>query len=530
MDLKYQRIKVIGKGSFGKAYLVRNTEEDMLCVVKQMETSTMSAKDRTEAVKEAQFLKKMEHPNIIRFMEVFMTRKGKLCIVMEYADGGDIHSKIRERKSDPAKRLLPEDTILKWFSQTCFALHHVHERRVLHRDLKTQNIFLMDSDQVKLGDFGIARVIQCTEDFARTMVGTPYYLSPEIIKDLPYDYKSDVWACGVVLFEMASLQHPFNADQLTVLAARILQDDVPPIDTMYSQHLYLLITDMLKKTAQMRPRIRDVLSKEFLQPTMRSVNDLFSLGIDLKEFAPEKNVPLETVLSPRTTGSPRLAGSGACEESQFASDSDTEHENATAKSIAKLKLSDGVHSASPSSIEVPSDFTSKAAVLRCYLKENTSEDEFRQVYVLTREAAGKVNDDLTTAMEDARQQAKDILGPERASLLSMFQLLGFLEDVSISLLGKSSDGQLPSWESFRQKEAILSTFKKWDLNQDGVISKAELERVMTLLGVATSDIEKIFSAADTNIDGKIDYNEFVHWLYYGAAVSKLGKDLDTKKV
>ena len=91
-------------------------------------------------------------------------------------------------------KLLPEDTILEWFVQICFALKHVHERKVLHRDLKTQNIFLMASGQIKLGDFGIARVLDATKDYAKTMVGTPYYLSPEIIEDRPYNFKSDVWS------------------------------------------------------------------------------------------------------------------------------------------------------------------------------------------------------------------------------------------------------------------------------------------------------------------------------------------------
>merc|ERR1719217_2031124 len=99
MDLKYERLKVIGKGAFGKAYLVRNTEVDALCVVKQMDTGTMDPKDKDAAVKEATLLKKMRHPNIVQFQEVFMTRKGRLCIVMDYADGGDIHMEIKKPKA-----------------------------------------------------------------------------------------------------------------------------------------------------------------------------------------------------------------------------------------------------------------------------------------------------------------------------------------------------------------------------------------------------------------------------------------------
>merc|ERR1719162_2637966 len=107
---------------------VKNTEADELCVVKQMETSAMDPKERNEAVKEAMLLKRMDHPNIVRFQEVFMTRKGRLCIVMDYADGGDVHMDIKRREGV----LLPEAKILEWFVQVSFALKHVHAQKVLH--------------------------------------------------------------------------------------------------------------------------------------------------------------------------------------------------------------------------------------------------------------------------------------------------------------------------------------------------------------------------------------------------------------
>merc|ERR1711963_1074528 len=132
-----------------------------------METAKMSANDRNAAVKEATILKKMVHPNIIQYQEVFMTRKGRLCIVMEYADGGDIHTTIKNQN----KELINETRIKWWFVQACFAILYVHDLKVLHRDLKTQNIFLMSTDQVKLGDFGIARVLEATKEYAKTMVG-----------------------------------------------------------------------------------------------------------------------------------------------------------------------------------------------------------------------------------------------------------------------------------------------------------------------------------------------------------------------
>ncbi|CAL1133530.1 unnamed protein product [Cladocopium goreaui] len=241
----------------------------------------MEAKERNEAVKEAMLLKKMDHPNIIRFKEVFITRKHRLCIVMDYADGGDVHMKIKSREG----QLLDEAQILEWFVQTCFALKHVHDRKVLHRDLKTQNIFLMSNGCVKLGDFGIARVLEFTKDYARTMVGTPYYLSPEIIKDRPYNFTSDVWSLGVVLYEMSTLKHPFDADSLVLLASKILKDQYPPPDSSYSPELLSLIKAMLCKDAHMRPVVNKILCYGFLQETMEKANKAYHLGLDLSEFA-----------------------------------------------------------------------------------------------------------------------------------------------------------------------------------------------------------------------------------------------------
>mmetsp|Transcript_10793 Transcript_10793/g.29331 ORF Transcript_10793/g.29331 Transcript_10793/m.29331 type:complete len:506 (-) Transcript_10793:112-1629(-) len=287
MDEKYQRIKVLGKGSFGKAYLVKNTEADELCVVKQMETSMMDPKERNEAVKEAMLLKRMDHKNIVRFQEVFMTRKGRLCIVMDYADGGDVHMEIKRREG----KLIPEAHILEWFVQTCFALKHVHDRKVLHRDLKTQNIFLMATGQIKLGDFGIARVLDATKDYAKTMVGTPYYLSPEIIEDRPYNFKSDVWSLGVVLYEMTTLKHPFDADSLVILASKILKDQYPPPDKMYTHELVSLVRCMLSKDAGMRPSVRGILETPFLHAAMQDSNSKYNLSLDLTDYLRRKEPP-----------------------------------------------------------------------------------------------------------------------------------------------------------------------------------------------------------------------------------------------
>lgn len=136
-----------------------------------------------------------------------------LCIVMDYAEGGDMYTKIgKQRKIGKG---FPESQILDWFVQICLALKYVHDRKILHRDLKTQNIFLTAKGDIKIGDFGIARVLQDTYDCAQTAIGTPYYLSPEICQEKPYNQKSDIWSLGCILYELVTLRHAFDANSIS---------------------------------------------------------------------------------------------------------------------------------------------------------------------------------------------------------------------------------------------------------------------------------------------------------------------------
>ena len=153
-----------------------------------------------------------------------------------------------------------ESQILDWFTQICLAMKHVHDRKILHRDLKNQNIFLTKDNTIKLGDFGIARILSNTREKAKTMVGTPYYLSPEIIENKPYTFSSDMWSLGVVLYELCTLKPPFNAENLKYLALKIVKGIYNPIPAQYSKDLRKLIEVLLKKDVNSRPTVNEILS------------------------------------------------------------------------------------------------------------------------------------------------------------------------------------------------------------------------------------------------------------------------------
>ena len=189
---------------------------------------------------------------------------------MDYADGGDLSMKIKEQNG----KFFQENKILDWFTQICLAIKHIHDRKILHRDIKSQNIFLMKNGQIKLGDFGIAKCLNQTIDKAKTYVGTPYYLSPEIINSQPYDFKSDIWSLGVLLYEMCALKMPFDASNLPQLYIKIINCNYPPLNNNYSDELKKLVKAMLNETSLKRPNIGDILNYPIIKSRIKKfLND-----------------------------------------------------------------------------------------------------------------------------------------------------------------------------------------------------------------------------------------------------------------
>ncbi|NXL97259.1 NEK1 kinase, partial [Tyrannus savana] len=256
---KYIKIRKIGEGSFGKAILVKAKENGQQYVIKEINISKMSNKEREESRREVAVLANMKHPNIVLYRESF-EENGCLYIVMDYCEGGDLFKKINAQKGV----LFSEDQILDWFVQICLALKHIHDRKILHRDIKSQNIFLTKDGTIQLGDFGIARVLNSTAELARTCIGTPYYLSPEICQNKPYNNKSDIWALGCVLYEMCTLKHAFEAGNMKNLVLKIISGPFPPVSVHYSYDLRNLLSQLFKRNPRNRPSVNSILEKNFL--------------------------------------------------------------------------------------------------------------------------------------------------------------------------------------------------------------------------------------------------------------------------
>eukprot|EP00667_Euglena_gracilis_P020789 EG_transcript_22573 len=234
MAAKYERLRVVGRGSFGEAVLVRELASGTAFISKEVGMAAMSVRDRQEAINEVRFLSSLSHRNIIQYVESFL-HNNVLYIVMEYADGGDLWELIQARYRQ-GKRL-EEAEVLSYFTQVCMALKYMHDRKMLHRDLKTGNVFLTADGVAKLGDFGISTVMTTTMGLANTVCGTPQYFSPELCQGRPYNNKADIWALGCILVELMSGRLAFEGSTLQELYTKILSCELRPLPECYSPEL-----------------------------------------------------------------------------------------------------------------------------------------------------------------------------------------------------------------------------------------------------------------------------------------------------
>ncbi|GET88423.1 protein kinase, putative [Leishmania tarentolae] len=260
---KYTQVKVLGKGSFGSAWLIQRNADGAQFVAKEVRLGGLKPAERESAQKEIDMLRTLNHPNITRYVDHF-EHKGSLFIVMEYANGGDLYMRIKQQQG----QLFSEKKILRFFGQICLALSYMHERRILHRDLKTQNVFLTKDGVVKVGDFGISTVLRNTYELKHTICGTPYYFSPELCLNKPYNNKSDVWALGCILYEMTTLNHAFDGSNMKALVQKILKGVYPPIHPVYSSNLSRLISFMLQIDPHKRPNVSQVLDLSFIREAL----------------------------------------------------------------------------------------------------------------------------------------------------------------------------------------------------------------------------------------------------------------------
>lgn len=253
---KYQEVRLLGVGNMGSAFEVKRLLDGTQLVAKKVNLAGLSEKDRQEALRESQLHSDLKSPHIVSYKESFV-EKDQLIIIMEYCKGGDLACLLKKHTQN--NQYLQESKVLNLFFQVCLALDYLHQKGIVHRDIKSSNVYLTQEGVVKLGDFGVSKVLQGST--TATQIGTPYYMSPEVCQNSPYDYKSDVWSLGVLLYEMCSLKFPFVANNLLSLAMKIISDTPDEIPEFYSRELKELVKQLLNKDPQKRLSLTKVFSE-----------------------------------------------------------------------------------------------------------------------------------------------------------------------------------------------------------------------------------------------------------------------------
>ena len=274
--------KALGKGAFGSVRIVTRKEDKKIYAMKSVNIGKLDNKEKEAALNEVRILASLKHPNIVGYKEAFYDDPSKtLNIVMEYADDGDIAHKIQEN----LKRRLrfEESTLWEWIIQILEGLKYLHDNKIMHRDLKCANIFLMKNGQLKIGDLNVSKLAK--NNMARTQTGTPFYLAPEIWKDLPYDYKCDIWSVGCIIYELCTSRPPFRGTSLKELCHNVMTGYYIPISG-FSNDMREIISKMLVVDPKRRASTDDLLNCEIIKKRIKSSkNDIIVQGIQSSKKA-----------------------------------------------------------------------------------------------------------------------------------------------------------------------------------------------------------------------------------------------------
>ncbi|XP_033181470.1 serine/threonine-protein kinase Nek11 [Mastacembelus armatus] len=271
---RYNILQSLGRGSFGSVYLVldtRATDGEQLKVLKQIPLGDLQPDETVRATQEAQLLSQLHHPAILTFYHSFLEGDA-FCIITEYCQDRDLDCKLEEVRR--AGRSLPEIQVIDWLIQLLLALHYMHDRRILHRDLKAKNVFLK-RNLVKIGDFGVSCLLMGSCDLATTFTGTPYYMSPEVLNHQGYDSKSDIWALGCLLYEMCCLTHAFQGPSFLSVVMKIVEGETPTLPAAFSADLNSVMQRMLQKQPSSRPSAAEILKTKFMEEHMQNLKDRF---------------------------------------------------------------------------------------------------------------------------------------------------------------------------------------------------------------------------------------------------------------
>ncbi|CAD8110990.1 unnamed protein product [Paramecium primaurelia] len=290
MSLKdFQLLSKLGEGAYSSVYRVKRLEDGYEYALKKVKLQNLNDKEKQNAMNEVRLLASVKHPNIICYKEAFIDiQSNSLYIVMEFANRNDLYQKIVNSKKN--NKQLDEQSIWNIFIQIVRALKALHELKS-YIEIQNANVFLSQNGDVKLGDMNVSKVVK--KGLLYTQTGTPFYARSEVWKDQPYDQKSDIWSLGCVIYEMAALKPPFQAEDMQGLYKRVIRGYYPRIPQQYTQGL----TNAIRQMLQVQPNLRPNCDKLLQYPSILKRQDEI---LQLEQISNEPNTLLLTIKFPKS--------------------------------------------------------------------------------------------------------------------------------------------------------------------------------------------------------------------------------------
>ena len=253
----FEIICELGRGSFGTVYKVKRRTDNNIYALKKVYLNQLKPKEKENSLNEIRILASINNKNIVQYKESFFDKINNcLCLVMEYAECGDLEKKIsiRQRKN----LYFSEFEILNMIIQIIKGLKSLHDYKIMHRDIKSANIFLFNDNIVKIGDLNVSKILK--NNLHNTQTGTPYYASPEVWDNKSYDFKSDIWSLGCLIYEICSLKAPFRGTSMKIVYDKVMKGIYDPIPKIYSRALSGIVYICLQTNPINRPTCAQLLN------------------------------------------------------------------------------------------------------------------------------------------------------------------------------------------------------------------------------------------------------------------------------
>ncbi|KAK3408669.1 hypothetical protein EUGRSUZ_J00858 [Eucalyptus grandis] len=266
LDNKYMLGDEIGKGAYGRVYKGLDLENGDFVAIKQVSLENIAQEDLNIIMQEIDLLKNLNHKNIVKYLGSLKT-KSHLHIILEYVENGSLANIIKPNKFGP----FPESLVAVYIAQVLEGLVYLHEQGVIHRDIKGANILTTKEGLVKLADFGVATKLNEADVNTHSVVGTPYWMAPEVIEMSGVCAASDIWSVGCTVIELLTCVPPYYDLQPMPALFRIVQDDHPPIPDSLSPDITDFLRQCFKKDARQRPDAKTLLSHPWIQNCRRAL-------------------------------------------------------------------------------------------------------------------------------------------------------------------------------------------------------------------------------------------------------------------